>query len=329
MPAAASAGASSATSGSPVPSVAMAPAPSTTTLAISQRRQQRRRGQQRPGQAGRAQQPPRPPAPAGPAHGATPARPPRSTPGPGRRRVAPRPSRSLISCVLPLAARRATQRRPQQPPRPVRAALHRAFGDASQLGHLGDGAVFHVHQPPHLTFRAAGRPERRRSRQPVRPWPARPRPGRPLQPGLGRRGRQRHGRRAPAAEHQRRLAPGDPPQPAAARRLAAGSRARRARPPGTSPAARPRRRARAAPRAAGRPATARAGRTAPAARRRRPAATRAISSSSSIASLLHLEPGRFTPEAYGSQARQRACGTWRCGPRRGERRSGVNANLQA
>ena len=266
--------------------------------------QQRRRGHQRPGQAGRAQQPP-----GGPLQRARTAAPhlrghpdphPAQVdvgrhrgPGAGARASGLRPCRSSRPSLRRGAA---AQRRPQQPPDPVRAALHRARRDPQQRRHLRHRAVLHVQEPPHLAFRAARRPERGDRGRQVGPGQRRLRrvgrlPAGPPWPPRGSSGRGR----AAAAQQQRGLPAGDAPQPAAGRAARAGSRPRRAIPRGTSPAARPRPRRRAAPRAAGPPATARAGRTAPAARCHRRPLPGATSPSSSIAPLLQSSGGWFAP----------------------------------
>lgn len=100
------------------------------------------------------------------------------------------------------------------------AAFHRAGRDAKQFGYLGHRPVLFVHQPPHLTFRAAVRPQGRDRHLKLGP----------RHHGLGRVGvlplaasecRELGGdsfsfRRSPAAEQERGLAAGDAPQPAAA-----------------------------------------------------------------------------------------------------------------
>ena len=181
MAAAATAGASSATTGWPLPASRRPPrrAPRCWSAARAAAGTAWSAGPG-PGRASGAAGPRS--APASLAGGATPGRPPRSTPGPGQRRPGGSSRRPLIA-VPPSVY---SQGGAQQPPGPVRAALHRARRHAEQLGHLGYRPVLFVHQPPHLTFRAALRAQGRDRDLEVGPG----------QRGLGRVGPARADRRS-------------------------------------------------------------------------------------------------------------------------------------
>ena len=183
----------------------------------------------------------RPPAPPAPARAATPPRPRRSTPGPGRRRAAAR-----IRCIRVISMppssparrlRRAPQCRPQQPPGPVGAAFHRAlrYPNSSATSATGRSSTY-ISRHTSRSGLPAG-PQGGDRARPGRPGPGQLPPGhRPAAPVRREHGGQHHCGGPAAAQQQRGLTPGHPPQPSARPRPPAGSRPRPATPPGTSPA---------------------------------------------------------------------------------------------
>ena len=228
---------------------------------------------------------------------------PRSTSGGGRV-----PARLLLSSWSSLRWLAAAERRPEQPPGPVGAALDRALRDPHQLGHLGDRPVL-VHTsaatPPVPGCLPA---PARRPRRSIRRATAPPRPDRRELPVPGHHDRQEQGRRAPAAQLQRGLPPGDAPQtrPRRALRPVAAGAVQTARKVSCSTSSTSARRStdrsRAASHGACRPNSSRSAVSSP-------PATRATSSSSSIASLLHCGGARFTRTSgnYPGSAASCAC----------------------
>ncbi len=301
MPIAAMPGASSQTSGSPPARLISAADAEDDDGRDQPRQQQRRGGQQGAGQAGRAQQPRRETldrAGAPPPHLGGDAGPDPPQVDAARRSGAQRRTPVRLRCRR--SSESPSEGGAQEAAGTVRAALHRALGDAGQPRHLGDRPVLDVHELPHLAVGRAERADRGCELRTAAARTGRDRPGgrnraAPAVPGSSRSGRARWrarvggaaarpgGGRSPTARRPPSPRGGSDPAPFHAARKVSCSTSSTS--DGGSTA-----RSRAASIGACRANSSRSAVSSPPARR-------VISSSSSIASLLHTAAERFATAA--------------------------------